>query len=99
MGSSNGQSAGGEFFACMLDAAPPERAAALLGRLPAPPRLAVPRGIETPLRQGKPLVTPRPNGYSARMGSHIPAAPVGIPIRHRSARLRGCRASLNAYSL
>ena len=93
MGSSNGKSAGGEFFAWMLDATPPERAAGLLGRLPAPPRLVVPSGMETPLRQGKPLVTPRPNGHSARMGSHIPAAPVGIPIRRSGALPGQCLAT------
>jgi iron-sulfur cluster repair protein YtfE (RIC family) len=39
IGRSNGLSGGTEFFAWMLDAAPPERAAAVLGELPPPLRL------------------------------------------------------------
>jgi hypothetical protein len=39
IGRSNGLSGGTEFFAWMLDGAPPQRAAAVLGQLPPPLRL------------------------------------------------------------
>ena len=69
---SNGLSGGTEFFAWMLDAAPPERAAAVLGDCPRRCGCS-PRGLETPVRQGQPLVArPRPGqGAGAYQGPLI----------------------------